>query len=331
MPCPYCTREIIKHFVKTSYKRPEASSCIGWMSYRSLFNSQLLIYVFSSINTFMQILIVKMVHTGVNVTCQMIECITTKTPKFVTLPVLVTCAIQRRIPAHVHKGVEHQQIWRACIWPLAALKRKNTKSAASSKEVPACLKKILLHLSFQCGFQAKIQNDILDIHAVGGNYVVTTINKTRGAIRTLWNNAKYGRSYVHALRLTFLFSWNTAEEDSCFSKLRTIAVLRKNSTLVGTISSMSFFQVTSLHRWKKQGINRKFLIGNRFHVTLRIVSLAPSDLVTIATKRTLSLRIAHSLWIITHVDSSYFGSLAMREVTLLLSESDFLHDANNNR
>ena len=31
-------------------------------------------------------------------------------------------------------------------------------------------------------------------------------------------------------------------------------------------------QVTSLHKWKKQGINHKFLIGNRFRVTLRIVS-----------------------------------------------------------
>jgi len=31
-------------------------------------------------------------------------------------------------------------------------------------------------------------------------------------------------------------------------------------------------QVTSLHEWKKQGIDHKFLIGNRFHVTLRIVS-----------------------------------------------------------
>jgi len=31
-------------------------------------------------------------------------------------------------------------------------------------------------------------------------------------------------------------------------------------------------QVTSLHRWNKQGINRKLLIGNRFYVTLRIVS-----------------------------------------------------------
>ena len=31
-------------------------------------------------------------------------------------------------------------------------------------------------------------------------------------------------------------------------------------------------QVTSLHKWKKQGINHKLLIGNRFHVTLRIVS-----------------------------------------------------------
>jgi len=34
-------------------------------------------------------------------------------------------------------------------------------------------------------------------------------------------------------------------------------------------------QVTSLHRWKKQGIHRKLIlcfIGNRFHVTLRIVS-----------------------------------------------------------
>jgi len=30
-------------------------------------------------------------------------------------------------------------------------------------------------------------------------------------------------------------------------------------------------QVTSLHKRKKQGINHKFLIGNRFHVTLRIV------------------------------------------------------------
>ena len=31
-------------------------------------------------------------------------------------------------------------------------------------------------------------------------------------------------------------------------------------------------QVTSLHNWNKQEINRKFLIGNRFHATLRIVS-----------------------------------------------------------
>ena len=31
-------------------------------------------------------------------------------------------------------------------------------------------------------------------------------------------------------------------------------------------------QVTSLHKWKKQGVNYTFLIGNRFHVTLRIVS-----------------------------------------------------------
>jgi len=31
-------------------------------------------------------------------------------------------------------------------------------------------------------------------------------------------------------------------------------------------------QVTSLHKWKNQGINHKFLIGNRCHVTLRIVS-----------------------------------------------------------
>jgi len=31
-------------------------------------------------------------------------------------------------------------------------------------------------------------------------------------------------------------------------------------------------QATSLHRWKKQGINRKVLLGNWFHVTLRIVS-----------------------------------------------------------
>ena len=31
-------------------------------------------------------------------------------------------------------------------------------------------------------------------------------------------------------------------------------------------------QVTSLHMWKKQGINHKILIGNRFHVTLCIVS-----------------------------------------------------------
>jgi len=30
-------------------------------------------------------------------------------------------------------------------------------------------------------------------------------------------------------------------------------------------------QVTSLHKRKKQGINHKFLIGIRFHVTLRIV------------------------------------------------------------
>ena len=33
-----------------------------------------------------------------------------------------------------------------------------------------------------------------------------------------------------------------------------------------------YIQVTSLHRWKKQGINHKFLVGNWFHVTLRIVS-----------------------------------------------------------
>ena len=31
-------------------------------------------------------------------------------------------------------------------------------------------------------------------------------------------------------------------------------------------------QVTSLHRWNKQGTNRKLLTGNQFHVTLRIVS-----------------------------------------------------------
>jgi len=31
-------------------------------------------------------------------------------------------------------------------------------------------------------------------------------------------------------------------------------------------------QVTSLHRWKKQQINRKVFLGNWFHVTLRIVS-----------------------------------------------------------
>jgi len=31
-------------------------------------------------------------------------------------------------------------------------------------------------------------------------------------------------------------------------------------------------QVTSLHKWKMQGISHKFLIGNPFHVTLRIVS-----------------------------------------------------------
>jgi len=31
-------------------------------------------------------------------------------------------------------------------------------------------------------------------------------------------------------------------------------------------------QVTSLHRWNKQGINRNFLIGNRFRVILRIIS-----------------------------------------------------------
>jgi len=29
-------------------------------------------------------------------------------------------------------------------------------------------------------------------------------------------------------------------------------------------------QVASLHRWYKQGIDHNFLIGNRFHVTLRI-------------------------------------------------------------
>jgi len=31
-------------------------------------------------------------------------------------------------------------------------------------------------------------------------------------------------------------------------------------------------QATSLHKWKKQGFNHKFLIGNQVHVTLRIVS-----------------------------------------------------------
>jgi len=31
-------------------------------------------------------------------------------------------------------------------------------------------------------------------------------------------------------------------------------------------------KVNSLHQWKKQGINGKFLIGNRFHATPRIVS-----------------------------------------------------------
>ena len=31
-------------------------------------------------------------------------------------------------------------------------------------------------------------------------------------------------------------------------------------------------QVTSFHKWKKQVINHKFLIGKRFHVTLPIVS-----------------------------------------------------------
>ena len=34
-----------------------------------------------------------------------------------------------------------------------------------------------------------------------------------------------------------------------------------------------FIQVTSLHKWRKQWINHKFLIANRFHVTLIIVSL----------------------------------------------------------
>ena len=37
--------------------------------------------------------------------------------------------------------------------------------------------------------------------------------------------------------------------------------------------SLLAMQATSPHKWKKQGINHKFLIGNRFHVTLRIVSL----------------------------------------------------------
>jgi len=32
------------------------------------------------------------------------------------------------------------------------------------------------------------------------------------------------------------------------------------------------FDLSSFHKWKKQGINHKFLIGNRFHLTLRIVS-----------------------------------------------------------
>jgi len=39
-----------------------------------------------------------------------------------------------------------------------------------------------------------------------------------------------------------------------------------------TCSGRSGMRVTSLHKWKKQGINHKFLIGNRFHTTLRIVS-----------------------------------------------------------
>jgi len=39
-----------------------------------------------------------------------------------------------------------------------------------------------------------------------------------------------------------------------------------------SLFSSALCTVTSLHNWKKQGINHKFLIGNRFHVTLRIVS-----------------------------------------------------------
>jgi len=33
-----------------------------------------------------------------------------------------------------------------------------------------------------------------------------------------------------------------------------------------------YIRVTSLHRWNKEGINHNYSTGNRFHVTLRIVS-----------------------------------------------------------
>jgi len=46
----------------------------------------------------------------------------------------------------------------------------------------------------------------------------------------------------------------------------------RNWSFIHLCCSRRYIQVTSLHKWKKQGINHKYLIGNRFHVTLRIVS-----------------------------------------------------------
>ena len=42
--------------------------------------------------------------------------------------------------------------------------------------------------------------------------------------------------------------------------------------VTGWAVAVKMDRVTSLHAWNKQGIYRKFLLGNRFHVTLRIVS-----------------------------------------------------------
>jgi len=35
---------------------------------------------------------------------------------------------------------------------------------------------------------------------------------------------------------------------------------------------LRYIKVTSFHKRKKQGINHKLLIGNQFHITLRIIS-----------------------------------------------------------